>query len=286
MFDVRALLRLPLLLLLVLGFSVAVSVPVLADNDRAAAADDENDDDENDAAANEDDGDDESMSAEEILDHIDDLHRADSSRGKMRMEIKKEGWERTLEMEYWTQGRKQSLFRITSPARERGMATLRDDQNIWNYLPRTDRVIRLSPAMMGASWAGSHFTNNDLVRESRMAEDYEFEITFEGERRGYEVIEIKCTPKEDAPVEWGKVMVTVRAESYQPMFVVYHDEDLEAVRYITYHEIREFDDREVPSVMRVIPADARNESTTLRILEARYNVEIDDDIFSLRNLRR
>lgn len=277
--------RLLLVLLLTLGFAAVVSVPALAEN-----PDDDNNDNNNadaDGGAEADEGEDQrGKTAQEILDYIDDLHRADSSRGKMRMEIKKEGWERTIEMDYWTKGRDQSLFRITSPARERGMATLRSGDNIWNYLPRTDRTIRLSAAMMGASWAGSHFTNNDLVRESRMAEDYTFEITFEGERRGHRIIEITCTPKQDAAVEWGKVVVTVRADDYTPMFVVYHDEDKEPARYITYHEVREFDDRRVPSVMRVVPADARTESTTMRVLEARYNVDIDDDVFSLANLRQ
>ena len=228
----------------------------------------------------------EELSAREILDHIDDLHRANSSHGKMKMEIKKENWERSLTMEYWSKGKKQSMFRILEPARERGMGTLRNDNEIWNYLPRTNRTIRLNSAMMGDSWAGSHFTNNDLVKDSRMADDYTFEVTFRGMKQGYDIIEITCMPTEDAAVEWGKVRVVVRRADYIPMFGVYYDEDMKEARFMTYHEVKEIGGRTVPSVMRVIPADKRSESTTITILEAAYNIDLADDVFTLRNLQK
>jgi hypothetical protein len=87
----------------------------------------------------------------EILDLVDDLYRSSSSRGRMRMDIHGESWDRSLEFEYWTQGKDRSLFRVLEPAQERGMATLRSGDDMYNFLPRTDRTIRLNSAMMGDS---------------------------------------------------------------------------------------------------------------------------------------
>lgn len=226
------------------------------------------------------------LTAREILDKIDDLHRANSSHGKMRMDIKKENWERSITMEYWSKGKDKSMFRILEPAREKGIGTLRNDKEIWNYLPRTNRTIRLNSAMMGDSWAGSHFTNNDLVKESRMADDFTFEVTFQGMKQGYDIIEITCIPKKDAAVEWGKIRMVVKRADYIPMFAVYYDEDMKEARYMTYHEVKEVGGRTVPTVMRVIPAANRNENTTITILEASYNQDMPDDTFSLRNLQK
>jgi hypothetical protein len=124
------------------------------------------------------------------------------------------------------------------------------------------------------------------VRESRFREDYTFAITFAGTRRGYHIIELTCTPKPDAPVEWGRVVLTVHEDSYLPMFAVYYDEDLSEARYLTYHEEKLLGGRRIPTVMRVIPAANRKESTTLTVLAAEYDIEIDPDVFSLRSLRR
>ncbi len=150
------------------------------------------------------------LSAKEILDKVDDLYRGESSHGKMSMTIVTAHWTRNLELEFWNKGKDKSLIRILAPEKEAGTATLRVGNEIWNYLPKVNRVIKLPSSMMSASWMGSHFTNNDLVKESRFTEDYNFEKSFEGVRGDRKVIEIDCQPKPEAAVVWGKVVVTVR----------------------------------------------------------------------------
>ena len=53
--------------------------------------------------------------------------------------------------------------------------------------------------MMMGSWMGSHFTNDDLVKESRLVEDYDIEIAFEGRDRT-DVWEFRLTAEPDVPV--------------------------------------------------------------------------------------
>ena len=48
------------------------------------------------------------------------------------------------------------------------MATLRIGNEMWNYLPKTNKVMKIPPSMMMGSWMGSDFTNDDLVKESSM----------------------------------------------------------------------------------------------------------------------
>jgi outer membrane lipoprotein-sorting protein len=225
-------------------------------------------------------------SAREILDRIDDLFRGKSSRGRMTMDIKTAHWSRELSMEFWNKGKDKSLIRILSPKKEKGTATLRSGNDIWNYLPKVKRVIKLPSSMMSASWMGSHFNNDDLVKESRMADDYTFEVTFEGEKGGEEVVEITCTPKENAAVVWGKVVARVRRRDLLPTRIEYFDEDMKLARTMTFSKFGNRGGRYIPVEMTIVPADKPGESTLVRYDEIEFDVPLDDDLFSLRSLQR
>lgn len=227
----------------------------------------------------------EELTAEDILNKVDDLYRGDSSEGTMTMEIITENWSRTLTMDFWTKGKDRSMFKILSPKKEKGTATLRSENDIWNYLPKVNRTIKVPSSMMSQAWMGSHFTNDDLVRETRMADDYDFEISFEGERDEQDVVEITCIPKDDAAIVWGKVELTVRTLDYIPLTMLYFDEDMALMRTMTFSELRDVDGQEIPTRMTVIPSDKEGESTVVIYDEITFDVDIDDDFFSLRNLQ-
>ncbi len=225
------------------------------------------------------------QTAREILEQVDQLLRGESSRGRVTMSIATEHWARDLEMEVWSLGTEHSLVRVRSPAREAGTSTLKAGREVWNYLPRVDRTIKVPPAMMMGSWMGSHFTNDDLVRESSIVDDYDFEIAFEGARDGVEVWEFELIPKPDAPVVWGSVEYEVRKDDMMPTHVEYFDESGELVRTMVFSEYRRMDGRLVPARMDVVPADKPAERTTLVYHDLEFDVGLDESFFSLRNLR-
>lgn len=223
--------------------------------------------------------------ARAILDHVDDLFRGTSSHGEASMRVVTEHWTRSLTLEFWTEGKDRSLIRILAPKRERDTATLKVENDLWNYLPKVKRVVKLPSSMLSASWMGSHVTNDDLVKESRMADDYTFEVTFDGARDGTEVVEITCTPKPDAPVVWGRVVVEVRAGDLMPRRVRFYDEDLDLARTITYDEVQTRGGRLLPTRLRVVPTDAPDEYTEITWDEITFDVALPADTFSLRRLQ-
>ena len=135
------------------------------------------------------------------------------------------------------------------------------------------------------SWMGSHFTNDDLVKESRIVDDYDFEISFEGEREGVEVWEFQLTPRPEAPVVWGRIDEQVRKADLMPTWIRYYDEDGGLVRTMTFSDYRTMGDRLVPASMLVIPADKPEEHTVLTYHELDFGISLDENFFSLRNLR-
>jgi outer membrane lipoprotein-sorting protein len=224
--------------------------------------------------------------AKEILDHVDDLFRGESSFGTFSMKVATEHYTREMKMEAWSRGTDHSLIRILYPQKEKGMATLKAGNNIWNYLPKVRRVIKVPSSMMGGSWMGSHFTNDDLVKEYRMAEDYDYEVTFQGEREGEKVIDLTLIPKPDAAVVWGKVVVTVREGDWMPRRIDYYDEDLELTRYMVYFDIKELGGRALPARLKMIPTDKPDEFTEVVYHDIDFDVDLSDDLFTLRNLQK
>jgi len=226
------------------------------------------------------------QTALEIVDRVDRLMRGESSRARVTMEILTENWSRTLDLEIWSLGTEYSLIRLLAPPKEAGTATLMADEEVWNYLPRVDRTIKVPPSLMMGSWMGSHFTNDDLVKEGRLIEDYDIEIGFEGDRDGTEVWELELTPKPEAPVVWGHISWRVRKPDLMPIWARYYDEDGGLERTMRFDEYREFDGRRVPARMVVEPADKPSETTTVLYGELAFDLGLQPDFFSLRNLRR
>jgi len=140
--------------------------------------------------------------------------------------------------------------------------------------------------MMMGSWMGSHFTNDDLVKESRMEEDYDPTVSFEGRRNNQDIIEFTLIPKPDAAVVWGKVILTVLTDGYLPLIQYYYDEDMNIARTITFKKIQQMAGRPRPTVMRVVPADKLNEYTELIYEKMEMDITLSDAFFSLSHLKR
>ena len=224
--------------------------------------------------------------AKKILREVDDLWRGKSSRVKFSMKVKTANYSRNLTMDGWSKGKEKTLVRIIAPLKEKGTTTLKYGNTIFTYLPKTDRTIRLTSGMMMGSWMGSHFTNDDLVKESRMEEDYDPEITFEGTRDGLEIIEFTLIPKPEAPVVWGKIILTVRAKSHIPIREYYYDEDMKLVRTISFTDIRVLGGRRLATALRVVPQDKPGEYTELVYNKMEFDIDIKDSFFSIARLRR
>jgi outer membrane lipoprotein-sorting protein len=222
--------------------------------------------------------------AREVVQRIDDLYRADSSYAEMEMQIVTPDWERTLRMRGWSEGTEKTFIRILEPRKERGVGTLRIENEMWNYLPNANRVMRIPPSMMMSSWMGSDFNNNDLVRQFTFSEDYTFgyaDVSDPDEG----ILYIRAVPKEGRPIVWGHVMLEVRAEDQLPRAERYYDEEGTLMRVMNFREVQTFDGRRIPSVLELVPQDEEGSRTVLRYLDAEFNVDIPDGTFTQRNLR-
>lgn len=226
------------------------------------------------------------LSAQEILDRVDEMWRGESSYAVITMTIKTRNWERTLKMKAFSLGKDYTLVTIMEPAKEKGTSTLKVEDNIWNYLPKTRRVVKIPSSMMMSSWMGSHLTNDDLVKESRYTDDYTYKITDEKKVDSEAVYEITLNPKPDAAVVWGKILMIVEKERLVPKEMKYYDENGKLVRTMSFSEVEEVDDHVLPTKFTVTPMDKEGEYTELKYEKIRFGVDIEKSFFSIQNLKR
>lgn len=212
--------------------------------------------------------------------------QGNSNRSVMKMTIVRPDWKREITMKGWAMGREYSLILITSPARDKGQAFLKRTKEMWNWQPSIDRVVKLPPSMMLQSWMGSDFTNDDLVKESSVVNDYTQTLDKDSTVNGMPVYKIVLIPKPDAPVVWGKVIAFIDKKEFNQLLVYYYDEEGELVNTMILSEIRNMGGRMLPTKLEMIPADNPNQKTIIEYQELEFDIGIDESFFSMQNMKR
>ena len=213
---------------------------------------------------------------------VEQQYHGTSSHALSTMQVSTANWQRTLDMEAWSLERDYFLVRILEPAKERGVATLKRDREVWNYLPKVDRTIKVPPSMMGGSWMGSHITNDDLVKASHVDEDYTFRLLEEGA----DFWLIECLPRPEAAVVWGKIIYRLRKQPRVPEQIDYYDEEQQRVREIRFDDVRQVGDRTVPLKLTVTPLDKPGERTILHYRDLSFGIPLNQGFFNLRSLQQ
>ncbi len=208
-----------------------------------------------------------------------------TSQGRYEMTITTPYWQRTLSLNVWMQRPDKSFIRILSPAKEAGVGSLRIKDEMWNYLPKVERTVKVPPSMMLQAWMGSDFTNDDLVKESSMVDDYSHQLIAEEAIDGEPVYRVESTPKPNAPVVWGKLIYRVHQSDLMPLSFDYYDERGRLIKSLIFSDVREMDGRQVPSRWEMRSTDKPENSTVIQLTEVTFDRPIAAKVFTLRNLR-
>ena len=226
------------------------------------------------------------QSAEDIIRMADEKYRGKSSYSEMTIEIIRPKWSKQMKIKGWSEGTKYSVSIVTSPAKEKGTVFLMRDKEVWNYMPTIDRTIKFPPSMMLQNWMGTDLTNDDLVKQSSILEDYTHKIIGEELMEGYTCWVIELTPKEDAPVVWGKVLIWVENNDFMMLRTDYYDEDDFLVNQMIGSEIKEFSGKKLPSKLRVIPVNDEGQETILIYDKLEFDIKISDQYFTTNYMKR
>jgi hypothetical protein len=221
---------------------------------------------------------------DEWLNYSDDQMRGDRSRGEMTMTIETPNWSRTLEIESDVEGKDQALTTINSPAKEKGIRTLRIENNMWNYFPKLKRKVAVSSSMLLASWMGSDFTNDDVLKASSISEDYNHKFLPDEMKDGevYKVIE--NTAKTNTKVMWPKVVTYSSKTDCLPRINDYYDKQGKIKRTMKFSDVKKFDGHLVPSLWVMKPADDPKKKTIITYKSLIFTPKFKPNHFTHKSL--
>ena len=227
-----------------------------------------------------------SQDAKEIVAKANELIRANSSYSEITMEVVKPDWSRKMRMKMWSLEPDYGLVLLTEPAKEKGMVTLKRKKEVWSWVPSVNRVIKLPPSMMLQSWMGSDFTNDDLVRQSSIVDDYTHALAGEEEMEGYDCYKIDLIPKPEAGVVWGKIITWISKEGYLQLRADYYDEDLVMIKSMIGSEVKKLGGQTIPCHWEMIPHDEPGQKTVMDYVDIEFNIDINESYFSQQNMKR
>ncbi|GAB4411514.1 MAG: outer membrane lipoprotein-sorting protein [Bacteroidia bacterium] len=225
--------------------------------------------------------------AKTILRTSEDRRRGiESSRSEMTMTIVRPTWSRTMSLKAWSSGDDYALILVTDPAKDKGTATLKRGKEVWNWMPRIERTIKLPPSMMSQSWMGSDMTNEDLVREVSIVDDYDHRMLRDSTIEGRTCWKIELIPHEDVAVVWGKIHLWIDKKDYLQLRTEFFDEDGYLVNVMQASDIRVMGGRPVAARLEVVPVEEPGHKTVLQYTSLTFDENIPESFFSVQNLQR
>jgi outer membrane lipoprotein-sorting protein len=213
-----------------------------------------------------------------------DHWRGLSSYTEMTMVIHRPDWERSMTMRAWTKGKDQSLVRVVEPKKDRGNGTLTDENSMWSFSPKVNRVIKVPSSMMGQSWMGSDFSNKDIARADDIIDQYDHSILNREEVDGIAVYDIESIPHEDAAVVWGREVLKIR-DDHVVLEHAFFDQDGELVKKLVSLEVGEMGGRTIAKRQRMVKTEEPDEWTEISVNDVEYEIDLKDSLFTLSNLR-
>jgi outer membrane lipoprotein-sorting protein len=233
----------------------------------------------------------EPLDADALVRRAEEVMRGTTSEILAAMTIERPRWTRTVRFRSWDdRARDRSFTRILDPAKDRGTGFLKVESTLWTYLPSVERTTRLPPSMLLQPWMGSDFTNDDLVRESSLIDDYRARLLGEREIDGRAAVGVELLPKEEAPVVWAKMELWLERERLAPLAASYYDEPepgrYAEVRRMRYSDLRDVQGRPVPHRWEMLSLDKPGHVTRVDLEEIRFDQPMSDELFTQAHLQR
>jgi outer membrane lipoprotein-sorting protein len=223
--------------------------------------------------------------AKEIVRLSDEKQRGKSMKGEMILKVVRPDYTRELDLYSWAKGTEYSLVEVLAPAKDKGTTYLKRKKEVWDWVPTLERTIKLPPSMMSQSWMGTDFTNDDLVKEISIVDDYDQTLLGEdkiGDRMCYK---IQLVPKPNTAVVWSKVIMWIDKKDYLQLKTESYDDDGKVANILTCSDIKMMGGKLLPTTMEIVPTDKPGHKTIIIYKSREFDMPISDDFFSTQNMK-
>jgi outer membrane lipoprotein-sorting protein len=194
--------------------------------------------------------------------------------------VSTDGKEETRKMKIYRKGDKKIYFFLYPPGVE-GVAflSLSDDQ-MYLYLPAFKKVRRIASSAKNENFMGTDMSYEDMA-EGSFLEKYVPKIISEKES---EVV-IELNKKAEVDSSYSKIVLTVDKKTWVRTSAENYDKNGKLVKKMNCPDVKVIDG--YPTMMLVEMTDVQSGHMTKMIMEeVKYDIGLDDDLFSQRRITR
>jgi outer membrane lipoprotein-sorting protein len=231
------------------------------------------------------------LTGEEIIQNVDDLLTTQTAYAKMKMTIETtSGQKRTFVYESWMKDEgEKNLIRYLEPSRVKDQAVLmlNNANDIWMFFPRTQRIRKLATQAKKQKMQGSDFSYEDMGGGGEFEEDFEATRLRDEQKNGHDCYKVELTRKPDSDISYSRLLIWVIKENFYPIVIEYYDEEDPTYlqKTLTQSNIEVIDG--IPTAKKMVMKNLNDQTqTVMEVVEIKYDVELDDRMFTERNLKR
>jgi len=231
------------------------------------------------------------LTGEEIIQKVNDLFNIDTSYGKSKMTITtSSGQKRTFISESWSKDKgEKNLVRYLEPSRVKGQAILmlNNADDIWMFFPRTQRVRKLATHAKKQKMQGSDFSYEDMGSGDAFIEDFTSKRLKDEKMEGHDCYKLELTRKPHSDVSYSRMILWVIKENFVAIVIDYYDEDDPTyhLKRLVQSNIQVIDG--IPTAMKIVMNNVNDKTQTeMELLEIKFNVPLDDKMFTERELKK
>lgn len=234
------------------------------------------------------------LSGKEIMQKVKDRPDGDNRKSTMQMElINKRGKKRNRSVVSYSMdiGKdKKSIMFFQSPADVKGTGfltwdydNLDKDDDRWLYLPAMKKTRRISGASAKKDYfMGTDFTYDDMG--GRNVDEDSHKLLKTEKLDGYDCWVIESKPKDPKDM-YSKKISCIRKDCLFARKVEFYDRMGSLLKTLTISDIEKIDGFWTAQKMHIINHQT-NHQTILLMSETKYNIKIDENLFTVSNLEK
>jgi outer membrane lipoprotein-sorting protein len=221
---------------------------------------------------------------EEILRRVDANIGSDNKIATAEMIINGRRGSRSVKSKSWIYGEEKSYTEYLAPAREAGTKMLKLEDQLWTYIPSTDRTIKISGHMLRQSVMGSDLSYEDMMEDPELLNLYEANVIDEETFLDRPCWVLELTAKVE-DISYHSRKIWVDKERYVSLKEERFARSGKLLKVFEVKEIRSIQNRWVPVHMVFKDALKSGKGTEYFIESIEFNADIPEALFTKASLR-
>lgn len=223
--------------------------------------------------------------AQELLTSMDDNLQYDTRTSRTTMQVIDARTTRSYAIVGYGRGEQEMAMEYLQPERDKGTRMLKIGEELWIYMPRSERVQKISGHMLRQGMMGSDMSYEDMMNAADFEDFYTATVVGEETMDGRPSWKIEALAK-DASVSYPRRLIWVDQEWLVPTRQELYALSGMQLKTWTMGDVRRIGERWVPMHMEVTDALRQGSKTVIQLDEVKFGVELEGEVFSRRWLER